>query len=287
MSPLKILALAQLLNFSICHCLPVLALDSRQAEISAIEKQLKKDIDADKTSELEPVKRQLDALIATKGEAQLFLLRADVKYRMYDLKGALSDYDQAILLQPKSAKAYMQRGTANCIGENYQDALSDFNTAISLGENSADIFRSRGGAEEQLGKKAEAIADLTKALTIEKDKERQWQEKLMRARCYFAIKQFESAIKDTTDVIALAAQIPEDAAVDAYKVRGSSYFFGAKYSEAIADLSAAMKGLDGKAKAGSLVLRSVCYSKLNDKAKAVADMEEAKALGFPQRQSQQ
>ena len=286
MSPLKILACSLLLNFAICRCLPVLALDARQTEISNIEKQLKKDIDADKTSELEPIKRQLDALIATKGEAQLFLLRADVKFRMYDLKGALSDYDQVIAMQPKSAKAYMQRGTANCIGENYQAALSDFSTALSLGESSADVFRSRGGAEEQLGKKSEAIADLTKALSIEKDKERQWQEKLMRARCYFAIKQFEPAIKDTTDVIALAAQIPEDAAVDAYKVRGSSYFFSSKYSEAVADLSVAMKGLDGKAKAGSLVLRSVCYSKLNDKLKADADMEEAKALGFPQRKSQ-
>lgn len=286
MSPLKFLACLLLLNITTNGCLPALALDDRQAEISAIEKQLKKDIEADKTSELEPVKRQLDALIATKGEAQLFLLRADVKYRMYDLKGAISDYDQAIALQPKSAKAYMQRGTANCIGENYEAALSDFNTAISLGENSADVYRSRGGAEEQIGKKAEAIADLTKALSLEKDKERQWQEKLMRARCHFAIKQFEQAIKDTSDVIALVAQIPEDAAVDAYKVRGSSYFFAAKYSEAVADLSLAMKGLEGKAKAGSLVLRSVCYSKLNDKAKAEADMEEAKALGFPQRQSQ-
>lgn len=286
MSPQKFLVYFFLLNLTTSNCLPALALDERQAEIAAIEKQLKKDIEADKTSELEPVKRQLDELIATKGEAQLFLLRADVKYRMYDLKGAISDYDQAIALQPKSAKAYMQRGTANCIGENYEAALSDFNTAISLGENSADVYRSRGGAEEQLGKKAEAIADLTKALAIEKDKERQWQEKLMRARCYFAIKQFEPAIKDTTDVIALVAQIPEDAAVDAYKVRGSSYFFAAKYSEAVADLSLAMKGLEGKAKAGSLVLRSVCYLKLNDKAKAEADMEEAKALGFPQRQSQ-
>ncbi len=285
MFPLKILACSLLLSFSMWHCLPVLALDDRQNEISNIEKQLKKDIEADKTSELEPVKRKLDALIATKGEAHLFLLRADVKFRMYDLKGALSDYDQVIALQPKSAKAYLQRGTANCIGEDYQAALNDFNTAISLGESSADVFRSRAGAEEQLGKKSEAIADLTKALTIEKDKERQWQEKLMRARCYFAIKQFEPAIKDSTDVISLAAQIPEDAAVDAYKVRGSSYFFGAKYSEAVADLTVAMKGLDGKAKAGSLVLRSVCYSKLNDKAKAEADMEEAKALGFPQRSS--
>jgi tetratricopeptide (TPR) repeat protein len=284
--PLKILAYLLLLNVTINTLLPALALDARQNEISAIEKQLKKDISADKTSELEPVKRQLDALIATKGEAQLFLLRADVKYRMYDLKGAISDYDQAITLQPKLAKAYMQRGTANCIGENYEGALSDFNTAISLGEDSADVYRSRGGAEEQLGKKAEAIVDLTKALSIEKDKERQWQEKLMRGRCYFAIKQFEPAIKDTSDVIAIVAQIPEDAAVDAYKVRGSSYFFGAKYSEAVADLSLAMKGLEGKAKAGSLVLRSVCYLKLNDKAKAEADMEEAKSLGFPQRQSQ-
>ena len=260
---------------------PALALDARQAQIKSLEQQLKKDIDADKTSELEPVKRQLDALIATKGEAQLFLMRADVKYRMYDLKGALADYDQAITLQPKSAKAYMQRGTANCIGENYEAASKDFTEAITLGENSADVYRSRAGAEEQLGKKAEAITDLTKALTLEKDKDRLWQEKLMRARCYFASKQFEPAIKDTTDVLAVA-DLPEDAAVDAHKVRGSSYFFGAKYNEAVADLSLAIKGLDGKAKAGCLVLRSLSYLKLNDKVKAEADMEQAKTLGAPQ-----
>jgi tetratricopeptide (TPR) repeat protein len=279
---LAISLLAYLINASYS---PALAIDSRQAEITSIELQLKKDIDADKTSELEPVKRQLDALIATKGEAQLYLLRADVKYRMYDLKGALSDYDQAISLQPKSTKAYMQRGTANCVGENYEAALNDFNTAISLGETSADAYRNRAGAEEQLGKKEEAIADLTKALSLEKDKERQWQEKLMRGRCYFATKQFEQAIKDTSAVIAVA-QLPEDAAVDAYKVRGSSLFFSAKYPEAVTDLTAALKGLDGKSKAGCLVLRSMSYLKLNDKAKAEADMEEAKSLGFPQRKTQ-
>ncbi|CAN5199915.1 hypothetical protein BH11CYA1_BH11CYA1_39440 [soil metagenome] len=270
---------------SLICCLPSWAQETRQAQINSLEQQLKKDIAADKTSELEPVKRQLDALIATKGEAQLFILRADVKYRMYDLKGALADYDQAIALQPKSAKAYMKRGTANCIGENYEAATKDLTRAISLGENTADVYRSRAGAQEQLSMKAEAIADLTKALTLEKDQERVWQEKLMRGRCYFATKQFEQAIKDTTDVIAVK-DLPEDASVDAHKVRGSSYFFGAKYNEAVADLSLAMKGLDGKAKAGSLVLRSLCYLKLNDKAKAEADMEQAKGLGFPQPKAQ-
>ena len=49
-----------------------------------------------------------------------------------DYKGAISDFDKAIELNPKDADAYICRGTAKAILNDYKGAILDYDKYIEL-----------------------------------------------------------------------------------------------------------------------------------------------------------
>ena len=74
--------------------------------------------------------------------------------------------NQALVTDPKDAKAYFNRGTAQLELDNYAEAVKDLTQAISLEPKAADAYFNRGMAL-RLGKKnSEAIEDYSKAIEL-------------------------------------------------------------------------------------------------------------------------
>ena len=63
--------------------------------------------------------------------------------KLGNYKGAIADYDKAIKLNPKDAKAYNNRGgTKNMLGD-YKGAIADWEKAIELNPSYKKVLQSR------------------------------------------------------------------------------------------------------------------------------------------------
>ena len=91
-----------------------------------------------------------------------WLLRAEAKIAIGDLKGALNDLDQAITLKKDLAKGYFYKGFIKENVGQFDQAIENFNIAISLKKNFADALFHRGLVKHYL-KDENAEADLTNA----------------------------------------------------------------------------------------------------------------------------
>jgi len=88
-------------------------------------------------------------------------------YNLRDEKGAISDYTNAIKLNPKYADAYFERGNVKYILKDYKGAISDFTKVIEIGPKFAVFYFSRGLAKAGLKDYRGAIIDYTKAIEID------------------------------------------------------------------------------------------------------------------------
>ena len=85
-----------------------------------------------------------------------------------DLKHALADQNQAIKINPESARAYVNRASVFHLLKKYDLALADYNTALALsGGDMPVVYFNRSLAFAAVGKKDAAIADIERALEME------------------------------------------------------------------------------------------------------------------------
>jgi tetratricopeptide (TPR) repeat protein/S1-C subfamily serine protease len=95
--------------------------------------------------------------------------RGIAKFESGDVKGAISDYDIAIKIDPRSWSNYHNRGNAKYkIGDN-GGAINDYSQAISLNPNFAITYAARGLVKQKMGNSNGAIVDYTKAIDIDPD----------------------------------------------------------------------------------------------------------------------
>jgi tetratricopeptide (TPR) repeat protein len=100
------------------------------------------------------------------------LLRSSKTYpfvaKLNDFRGALSDYNRAIALNPKLAQAYFNRGSLKQAKLNDpQGALADFDRAITLNPKDAQAHGARGYLKyTKLGDRSGGIADVRQAAKL-------------------------------------------------------------------------------------------------------------------------
>ena len=107
--------------------------------------------------------RRADQAVAFRKSSETYVGRGIAYCRNGNLQGALSDFNEAVRLDPRNARAYHNRGIAWIMLEHPETAIPDFTEAIRLVPGYAIAYVNRAMAYDTLGRKAEAEADLTKA----------------------------------------------------------------------------------------------------------------------------
>ena len=98
--------------------------------------------------------------------AAVFWGRGVAKYNLGKHGEAISDYNEAIRLNPNFTEAYHFRGVAKSNLDKHDEAILDYNEAIRLNPNLAEVYYSRGVAKGALRKEEEAQVDYQMALKL-------------------------------------------------------------------------------------------------------------------------
>src|SRR3954467_5590991 len=99
--------------------------------------------------------------------ASTYYNRAIAYRQKNDLDNALSDYSDAIKINPKHARAFNNRGTIYKEKGDLDRAIADFSEAIRLDPKFAAAFFNRGNAYDDRGDDAKALADLDAAIRLD------------------------------------------------------------------------------------------------------------------------
>lgn len=190
---------------------------------------------ADKPIVEEKIAQQVaeSVVVEEKLTASEYFERAYQADKAGDYEKAVLDYTEAIRLDPRDAKAYINRGKALNDLSRYQEALVDLNKAIQLDPQYATAYNNRGIVYDDLKQYQQAIADFTKAIQLDPQLAAAYYN---RGIAYDNLKQHIQAIADYDKSISLDPQY-----ADAYYNRGSAYYDLKQYHHAIADYEAALK----------------------------------------------
>ena len=83
-----------------------------------------------------------------------------------NIENALSDFNEAIRLQPNYSKAYVNRGVAKYTLGDKQGSLSDYNEAIRLNPELAVAYFNRGNAKSDLGDDQGTLSDYKEVIRL-------------------------------------------------------------------------------------------------------------------------
>lgn len=89
-----------------------------------------------------------------------FLNRGQDRLQRKDYKGAIEDFERAIVLNPNNANAYYHRGRLlHELGDNL-NAVLNFDRALQLNPRYADAYLRRAGARYNIGDRPGTVQDL-------------------------------------------------------------------------------------------------------------------------------
>jgi tetratricopeptide (TPR) repeat protein len=187
------------------------------------------------------------------------------KYKAGDYQGAISDYDQAIQLNPDYAEAYRYRGNSKDNLKDNQGAISDYDQVIKLNPDDAVAYYNRGNFKNNLGDNQGAIADYNQAIQLNPNYTVAYYN---RGLAKYYLKDNQGAISDYDQVIKLN---PDDAVV--YYNRGNSKNNLGDYQGAISDYTQAIKLKPDYAEAYRY--RGNSKNELKDNQGAISDYDQA------------
>lgn len=96
-----------------------------------------------------------------------FIESGNQKEEKSDYKGALADFNKALLIEPNNTKALYYSGFMKFQMDDFGNALTDYSQAIESDTASVELFYNRGNAYFELRYYKEAIADYSKALALD------------------------------------------------------------------------------------------------------------------------
>ena len=187
-----------------------------------------------------------------------------------NFNGALKLLNKAAELYPDNQFVFVNRGNIYKDGfKDYEAAIADYNKTIELNAKFSWSYHNRALAYGRLKRWDEAIADYGRAIEIDSNYASAYNG---RAWSYCKIGKFEEALVDANRAVKLK---PNEA--NFLDTRAEAYIGLKRYEEALADLNTAIK----LSPEGWLFNnRGNLYKLMGDEAKAKADFDKAKKLGY-------
>ena len=182
---------------------------------------------------LEAIKHY-DSVIDPKAPHSLALYERGVALSaMGETDRALSDYNEAIRIDPKEPLAYFERGVALANRKReYGRAIADFTTALDLTPNNVEALIRRGDAYGQIGEFARALADLNLAVKSSPDYQVAY---FFRGLAHFRRGESRLALTDYNTALAIHPRY-----IDALVARAGLYSLDGREDLALGDLDAAL-----------------------------------------------
>ncbi len=197
--------------------------------------------------------------------------RAYREFQRGKYESAITDYDEAIHLNPDDASAYYQRGHVNFELQQYELAIDDYSKAIDRKpDDYADFYRARGNANFNLKRYAPAIEDYSEVIRIFPNDINSYN---YRGLAKAAQKQYEEAIDDFDEAIRRSA-----GSHDIYRSRGWAKYELKQYKAAIDDYNEVIRIYDDRK---SYYKRGLANFGLKKYELAIDDYDKAISLSTP------
>ncbi|MBX9694991.1 MAG: tetratricopeptide repeat protein [Cyanobacteria bacterium] len=161
------------------------------------------------------------AFEADPSNSEYFYLRGDAYYKLAsdvaqkqdpagNFQNAVDDFTKAISLNPRYAKAYVQRGRCQSGLKKYSLALEDFAAALALNPSNSDAYLGRADTYRESKQYKDAESDYSEAIKFDNydcDPAERSSQKAQaftgRADCRLQFEEFMSVVADTTMAIGL------------------------------------------------------------------------------------
>lgn len=215
--------------------------------------------------------------------AEYFWHRASECYRVEHYEQAIVFYNRALawanpcyLNDPECL--YCARGNAFDMAGRLDLALSDYNEALRLDPSSPRFYNEKAVAYRRSKRYKEAVATMDRALALPNARPRDY---LERADSLIALADYQKAISDLDHYLTLApAEKPQDQFRHSrgYDLRGWAYFKLGDFPKALADYESALKIRPGYAQA--LHDRGDVKQAQGDSAAAQGDYDLARTAGY-------
>ncbi|MBF0287811.1 MAG: tetratricopeptide repeat protein [SAR324 cluster bacterium] len=181
---------------------------------------------------------------------------------------ALRHLNKAIQLKNDRPDAYINRGVAYFILEQYPRAIQNFNQALQLNNEMVKAYYNRGKSYAKLHQYKKALADFTQILVLDPQFAEAYNN---RGTIYLDLKQYSQALQEFNQALQLNPQLKE-----VYHNRGLVHISLGKYTQAIDDFNQVLQ-LDPQV-VESLYSRGNAYLQLHQYEQAMGSYNEALKL---------
>lgn len=210
-----------------------------------------------------------EALKADSNFVEAYIARASARYRLGDLEGANGDYDKAIRMGSEYAEAYLGRGTVRTERNNLDGAIDDYSKAISMKPEYAEAYYGRCLDRYLRGEFDQAIVDCDRAVKINPRYANAYHN---RALARYGKGDFDGAIADYNTSMEIDPQIP-----NGYYNRGLAYQAKGEIDRAIADYTKTLEINPRHPEA--FYLRGLARERKGDRQGAISDFDKAIEIG--------
>jgi lipoprotein NlpI len=162
-----------------------------------------------------------------------YVFRGKAQAQRNEIKAAITDFSEALKVDPQAADALYNRGAAYALMGQTSYALADFAHLLDLVPNDPDTLFYRALIYVNQGKIEAAVNDLSALLGRRPD---DGVSRLQRAGLLIALQRNEDAIADLNQLLK-----KDPAALDALYNRGRAEMLKGDYDAAAADFAAAMQ----------------------------------------------
>ena len=203
--------------------------------------------------------------------------RANYYYRSAKrVDDALADYDQALALNPRVPRTWMNKGMVLAEQNRNDSALVCFDHVLELQPEHTDALNNRGGIKFRKGDLTGAVDDFSRAIELKPDF---WYAYTNRGLAYFHLGEYEKSIADWRRATELQPNNPTT--YQTFGSIGEALLQLNRPREAVAEYDKAIRSAPpGDERLAAYYLnRSNARWALNDRGEALRDALEAQRLG--------